>query len=72
MLLKLRDQTKNIGFKILVGVIVIVLGFFGFGGGLSLLSGDRDVASVNGDDITQTMLAAQIDRVRRQLAGQFG
>ncbi len=72
MLQKLRDQTKNTGFKILVGIIVFVLAVFGFGAFNLFLTTDPEVASVNGDGITQNMLATQADRVRRELAGQFG
>ncbi|MCZ6618076.1 MAG: SurA N-terminal domain-containing protein, partial [Gammaproteobacteria bacterium] len=72
MLQKLREQTKNTGSRILVGIIVIALAFFGFGGAVNLFLTDPEVASVNGNDITQNMLAAQANRLRRQLAGQFG
>ena len=72
MLQKLRDQTQNTAFKILVGIIVFVLAVFGFGAFNLFLTTDPEVASVNGDGITQNMLATQADRVRRQLAGQFG
>ena len=72
MLQQLREQTKNTAFKILVGIIVFVLAVFGFGAFNLFLTTDPEVASVNGDGITQNMLAAQANRVRRQLAGQFG
>ncbi|MCZ6458666.1 MAG: SurA N-terminal domain-containing protein [Gammaproteobacteria bacterium] len=73
MLQKLRDQTQNFGFKVLVGIIIFVLLIFGFGGGLSLFStADREIASVNGDDITQSMLATEAERERRRMAAQFG
>ncbi|MCZ6855206.1 MAG: SurA N-terminal domain-containing protein [Gammaproteobacteria bacterium] len=72
MLQKLREQTKNTGFKILVGIIIFVLAIFGFGAFNLFLTTDPEVASVNGEGITQNMLARQADRVRRQLAGQLG
>ena len=72
MLQKLREQTKNTGFKIFVGIIIFVLAIFGFGAFNLFLTTDPEVASVNGEGITQNMLARQSDRVRRQLASRFG
>ena len=72
MLQKLRDQTQSLVFKVLVGVIIFVLAIFGFGAFNLFISTDPAIASVNGDDITQTMLATEAERERRRMAAQFG
>ncbi len=72
MLQKLRDQTQSLFFKVLVGAIIFVLAIFGFGAFNLFLTTDPSVASVNGEDITQTMLTVEAERERRRLAAQFG
>ena len=72
MLQKLRDQTQGLVFKVLVGIIIFVLAIFGFGAFNLFITTDPAIASVNGDDITQAMLAAEADRERRRMAAQFG
>lgn len=72
MLQKLRDQTQSLFFKVLVGAIIFVLAIFGFGAFNLFLNTDPSVASVNGEDITQTMLSVEAERERRRLAAQFG
>lgn len=72
MLQKLRDQTQSLAFRVLVGVIIFVLAIFGFGAFNLFLTTDPSVASVNGDDITESMLAVESERERRRLAAQFG
>ncbi len=72
MLQKLRDQTQSFAFKVLVGVIIFVLAIFGFGAFNLFLTTDPTVASVNGEDITQNVVAMEVERERRRLAAQFG
>ncbi len=72
MLQKLRDQTQSFAFKVLVGAIIFVLAIFGFGAFNLFLTTDPSVASVNGEDITQTALTVEAERERRRLAAQFG
>ncbi len=72
MLQKLRDQTQSLVFKVLVGIIIFVLAIFGFGAFNLFITTDPAIASVNGDDITQTMLATEAERERRRMAAQFG
>ncbi len=71
MLQKLRDQTQGTTFKIIVGALVFALAFFGFGA-FVLTPGEPEIASVNGDAITQTMLANETDRERRRMLMRFG
>lgn len=72
MLQKLRDQTQSLGFKILVAIIVFVLAVFGFGAFNLFVTGDPEVASVNGEGITEAELARATERERRRLASRMG
>jgi peptidyl-prolyl cis-trans isomerase D len=72
MLQKLRDQTQGFGFKVLVGVLIFVLAIFGFGAFNLFVTGEPDVATVNGEDITQQALLTATEREQRRLAMQLG
>ncbi len=72
MLQKMRDQTQSLAFKVLVAIIVFVLAVFGFGAFNLFVTGDPEVASVNGEGITQGELAIATERERRRLAAQMG
>ena len=70
MLQKLRDQTQSTGFKIFGGILVLAL-VLGLGIG-SFTFDETDIASVNGDAITQTMLVNETERERRRMLMRFG
>ncbi len=72
MLQKLRDKTQSVGFKIIVGLLVFALAFFGFGAFNVFAPGEPVVAAVNGEDITQRSLLEQADRERRRLQAALG
>jgi len=72
MLQKMRDQTQSLAFKVLVGLIVFVLAVFGFGAFNLFVTGDPEVASVNGEGITQSELATATERERRRMASRMG
>lgn len=72
MLQKMRDQTQSAAFKVLVGIIVVVLVVFGFGAVNLFVTGDPEVATVNGDGITQSELDQETERERRRLAANLG
>lgn len=72
MLQKMRDQTQSLGFKVLVGIIVFVLAVFGFGAFNLFVTGDPEVASVNGEGITQNELAIATQREQRRIAARMG
>lgn len=72
MLQKLRDQTQSFGFKIVVGVLVFALAFFGFGAFNIFAPGDPTIASVNGEEITQGVLLEEAERQRRRLMAELG
>lgn len=71
MLQKLRDQTQGTTFKIIVGVLVFALAFLGFGSFL-ITPGEPEIASVNGEGITQTALTNETNRERRRMLMRFG
>jgi peptidyl-prolyl cis-trans isomerase D len=72
MLQKLRDQTQSLAFKVLVAILVFVLAVFGFGAFNLFVTGEPEVARVNGEKITETALATETERERRRIAGQLG
>ena len=72
MLQKMRDNTQSLGFKILVGAIIFVLAVFGFGAFNLFLDPDPEIASVNGEEISQGQLAGETERARLRLLGQLG
>ena len=72
MLQKLRDRTQRTGFKIIVALLVFALAFFGFGAFNVFAPGDPEIASVNGDEITQGMLEVEAERQRRRIMLQLG
>ncbi len=72
MLQRLRDRTQSLGFKIVIGVLVFALAFFGFGAFNVFAPGDAEIASVNGEAITQGMVDVEAERQRRRLMLQFG
>lgn len=72
MLQKMRDQTQSLGFKVLVAILVVVLAVFGFGAFNLFVTGDPEVASVDGEGITEGDLARATERERRRMAAQMG
>ncbi len=72
MLQRLRDRTQSLGFKIVIGVLVFALAFFGFGAFNVFAPGDPEVASVNGTEITRGMVEVEAERRRRLILLQLG
>ncbi len=72
MLQKLRDRTQSTGFKIIVAALVFALAFFGFGAINVFAPGDPEIASVNGEEITQGMVTVESERQRRRIMLQAG
>ena len=72
MLQKLRDQTQNTGFKILVGAIIVVLTLFGFGATSLFLGSDPEIAKVGDYSITQNVLAVETERERMRILNRMG
>ncbi len=72
MLQKMRDNTQSLGFKILVGVIIVVLALFGFGAFNFFVDTDPEVATVGSRDITESMVAVETERARNRLLAELG
>lgn len=72
MLQRLREQTQSFGFKVLVGILVIALAVFGFGAANLFVDADPTVASVNGEDIPQSLVLQEANREQRRLQAQLG
>ena len=72
MLQQMRDQTQGLGFKIIVFVLIFVLAVFGFGGFNLFANSGREVASVNGVDITVDQLQRETQLEVQRIASQFG
>lgn len=72
MLQKMREQTQGLGFKLIVGLLILVLAVFGFGGFNLFANNDPQVASVNGTDISQAQLINETQREQQRMAAQFG
>ena len=71
MLQKMRDGAQGTAAKIVVGLIIIALSFFGFGtifGG----GGEPAIATVNGEDITPSVLGMEVERQRQRILAQMG
>ena len=64
---RLRDGTEGILAKIIVGLIIIVFGFFGFGSITTFLVAPPKMATVNGEDVTQQAMEIAVERNRRLL-----
>ncbi|MFM7120313.1 MAG: SurA N-terminal domain-containing protein [Gammaproteobacteria bacterium] len=72
MLQKMRNQTESLAFKIVVGILIVVLAVFGFGAIDLFSNNDPDMAEVNGEMLTQGMVGVQVERERRRIAAQMG
>lgn len=72
VLQKMRAGAQGVLAKVLVGLIVFVLAVFGFGTFNFFSSSEPSVATVNGDDITESQLALETDRQRTAIQAQYG
>ena len=70
MIQRMRDGTEGIMAKIIIGLICIVFGLFGFGSIGTFLNPVAKVATVNGEDITQQDMEMSVERRRRMLMAQ--
>jgi len=72
MLQRMRDGAQTMGAKIMVGIIAFVLTVFGFGAFNLFAVGEPVAATVNGEDITEALLGAEMERRRRDILQQLG
>ncbi len=64
---KMRDGSEGILAKVIIGLIIIVFGLFGFGSITTFLVPVPKVATVNGEEIAQTDMEFAVERNRRLL-----
>ena len=64
---RLRDGSDGILAKVIIGLIIIVFGLFGFGSITTFLAPVPKVATVNGQDVTQQAMEFAVERNRRLL-----
>ena len=67
---KMRDNSGGIATKIIVGLIIVVFGLFGFGSITTFLSPVAKVATVNGVAISQQEMEIAVQRNRRIILAQ--
>jgi|TARA_B110000305_G_scaffold191640_1_gene214468 peptidyl-prolyl cis-trans isomerase D len=64
---QLRDGSDGILAKVIIGLIIIVFGLFGFGSITTFLAPVPKVATVNGEAVTQQAMEIAVERNRRLL-----
>ena len=69
---RLRDGSDGILAKVIVGLIIIVFGLFGFGSITTFLAPVPKVATVNGQGVTQQAMEIAVERNRRLLQARGG
>ena len=72
MLQNIRDNSKGIVAKIIVGLIAVTFALFGVESLVSLTGGSNAPATVNGVEISERDLLQGADLQRRQLLNQMG
>ena len=72
VLQKMRAGAQGLAAKVVVGLIVFVLAVTGFGAIQFFSGGEPIVATVNGDDITQSRLDLETQRQRTQRRNELG
>ncbi|WLQ15296.1 SurA N-terminal domain-containing protein [Hahella aquimaris] len=72
MLQNIRDNAQGVIAKVIVGLIVMTFAFFGVESIVGGLSGEPEVASVNGEPITKSQFERQFERNRLQAIASMG
>lgn len=72
MLQSIRENSKGIVAKIIVGLIVVTFALFGVESLVSLTAGSNAPATVNGEEISERQLLQGVELQRRQLLSQMG
>lgn len=72
MLQDIRDNSQGTIAKIIVGIIVVVFALFGAESIVGGLSGEPEVATVNGEGITERNFLRAVEGKRRQILTQMG
>ncbi|MBU6954321.1 SurA N-terminal domain-containing protein [Hahella sp. HN01] len=72
MLQNIRDNAQGVIAKVIVGLIVMTFAFFGIESIVGGLSGEPEVASVNGEPITKSQFERKFERNRLQAIASMG
>ncbi len=72
MLQAIRDGSKGIVAKIIVGLIILTFALFGIESIVALGGGDSAPAQVNGEEISELQVAQAMQLQKRRLQSQFG
>lgn len=72
MLQDIRDNSQGTIAKIIVGIIVVVFALFGAESIVGGLSGEPEIAAVNGEGITERNFLRAVEGKRRQILSQMG
>ncbi len=72
MLVKIRNASQSWAAKFVAGLIIVVLTLFGFGAFNLFAVNEPAVATINGKDITERQLAAEIERTKQSYRDTYG
>lgn len=72
MLQDIRKSSQGTVAKIIVGLIIVVFALFGAESIVGGLSGEPEVATVNGEDVVQSQFLRAVEGKRRQILSQMG
>jgi peptidyl-prolyl cis-trans isomerase D len=72
MLQAMRDGSKGLVAKIVVGLIILTFALFGIDGIVALGGGQPAPAEVNGEEISEAKVAQMVQLQKRRLQSQFG
>lgn len=72
MLQDIRNSSQSMAAKIIVGLIIVTFALFGAESIVGGLSGEPEVATVNGEEISESRFMRALEGHRRQLIAQMG
>jgi peptidyl-prolyl cis-trans isomerase D len=72
MLQAIRDGSKGVTAKIIVGLIILTFALFGIESIVALGGGDDAPAEVNGEEISEFQVQQMVEMQKRRLQAQFG
>ena len=72
MLQDIRKSSQGTAAKIIVGLIIVVFALFGAESIVGGLSGEPEIATVNGEEIPQSQFLRAVEGKRRQILSQMG
>ena len=72
MLQAIRDGSKGVAAKIIVGLIILTFALFGIESIVALGGGEDAPAEVNGEEITEYQVQQMVQMQKRRLQAQFG